>query len=79
MERHILQFITDLRAAGVRVSTAESLDGLRALATVGLADRDTFKTALCATLVKRVADRPTFDALFDLQAVLFSGTPLVIL
>ncbi|MBI3454703.1 MAG: VWA domain-containing protein [Candidatus Rokubacteria bacterium] len=66
MDARILEFIGDLRRAEVRVSTMEALDALQATAEVGLADRDGFRTALAATLVKEVRDLPTFDRLFDL-------------
>ncbi|ACL64952.1 VWA containing CoxE family protein [Anaeromyxobacter dehalogenans 2CP-1] len=59
-----------LRANGVRVSPAEVADAVAAGALVGVEDRGSFKAALRATLVKRAADVPVFEALFDL---LFSG------
>ena len=46
------------------------MDAFRALDAVGLADRETVRAALRATMVKRAVDVPTFDALFDLY---FSG------
>jgi hypothetical protein len=66
MEQKILEFIGDLRRAEVRVSPSEALDALAAAAEVGLDDRETFKTALAATLVKEARERATFDRLFDL-------------
>ncbi len=59
-------FAETLRTAGVRVSTAEVIDAARALDEVGVADRELVHGALAATLVKRAADRPTFDELFAL-------------
>ncbi|HXG03886.1 MAG TPA: VWA domain-containing protein [Candidatus Binatia bacterium] len=66
MDERILEFIGDLRRAEIRISPSEALDALAAAATVGLEDRETFKTALAATLVKEGRDRETFDRLFDL-------------
>ena len=66
MDQRILEFIGDLRRAEVRVSPSEALDALAASTEVGLGDRDTFKTALAATLVKEARDRETFDRIFNL-------------
>lgn len=66
MDRRILEFIGDLRRAEIRISPSEALDALAASAEVGLQDRETFKTALAATLVKEFRDLPTFNRLFDL-------------
>ena len=43
-----------LRHNGLKVSAAENMDTFAALGLVGIADRQTFKDALRATLVKRV-------------------------
>jgi uncharacterized protein with von Willebrand factor type A (vWA) domain len=66
MQGSLQEFTVLLRRGGVRVSTAEVLDALRAVETLGLADRKQFRSALRATLVKRLADEPVFDELFDL-------------
>jgi uncharacterized protein len=66
MDQKILEFIGDLRRAELRISPSEALDALAAASAVGLADRETFKTALGATLVKEARDRPTFDRIFNL-------------
>ncbi|MFC6285543.1 VWA domain-containing protein [Nocardioides sp. GCM10027113] len=63
--RHI-GFLEALRAAGMPVSLAEDLDAVAALQAVPWHDRATVRAAYAATLVKRQAQRPTFDALFDL-------------
>lgn len=65
LDRHVA-FVDALRAAGLRVSTAESLDALAAVRAVELLDRDRFRTALAASLVKRQVQRETFDSVFDL-------------
>jgi uncharacterized protein with von Willebrand factor type A (vWA) domain len=66
MDARIVQFISALRARGVRISLAESIDAFEAVTAMGVRDRDAFQTALRATLVKENADRPIFDELFPL-------------
>lgn len=73
MEERIIKFIAALRAAGVRVSMAESQDAWRAIERLGVRDRDTFRLSLRATLVKDADALPTFEALFPLY--FGSGTP----
>lgn len=70
MERRLVEFVAALRASGVRVSLAESVDCFRAVEGLGVREREPFRTALRATLVKESADLPTFDHLFPL----FFGT-----
>ncbi|MGE5636443.1 MAG: VWA domain-containing protein [Nocardioidaceae bacterium] len=65
MDAPTLRFAGLLRQRGVRISPAETLDALRALAAVSLARRDLVKTALRATLIKQARDQPIFDELFD--------------
>lgn len=67
MESHLVQFARLLRRNGVRVSTAEVGDAVAAAALTGVAERAALRAALRATLVKRAADVPTFDALFELH------------
>jgi uncharacterized protein len=64
MEQRLIEFIAGLRAAGARISVAESMDSFNAIHQVGVADRETFRAALRATLIKESADIPTFDRLF---------------
>ncbi|MBI1802598.1 MAG: VWA domain-containing protein [Chloroflexi bacterium] len=66
MEQRIVDFIAGLRAAGVRVSIAESADAFRAVDHVGVMSKHTFRSALHATLIKDARDGPTFDALFPI-------------
>ncbi|MBI5879783.1 MAG: VWA domain-containing protein [Chloroflexi bacterium] len=66
MEQRIVDFIAALRAAGVRVSIAESADAFRAVNHIGVLERGEFKSALRATLVKDAKDTPTFESLFPL-------------
>lgn len=65
LDRHIA-FVEALRGAGLPVSLAEGLDAVAALGAVGWTSRPTVRSAYAATLLKRSAQRPTFDALFDL-------------
>ncbi len=66
MDNRIVDFIAGLRAAGVRVSIAESEDAFNATRSLGVVDKIQFQDALRATLVKEVTDRPVFDQLFPL-------------
>lgn len=67
MERSILDFVDCLRRQGVRVSTAEVVDGLRCAAQPGmLHDAARLHAALRCALVSRPADVTTFDAVFAL-------------
>ena len=73
MDQRIVEFIAGLRAAGVRVSLAESADAFRAIEQLGIIDRDLFKSALRTTLVKDSVDVPAFEQLFP--AYFGSGGP----
>lgn len=75
MDARVVEFASLLRQNGVRVSLSETMDTFRALSAVGLADRETVRAALRATVVKRSVDVPTFEQLFDL---FFSGLGEVI-
>lgn len=66
MQKRILEFSNILRRAGVRVSTAETLDAFHALEVLSIGDRESFRGALGATMVKRAEDVATFHELFDL-------------
>jgi uncharacterized protein len=65
LDRHI-GFVEALRAAGLQVSLAEDLDAATALTLVDWDDRETLREAYAATVLKRQAHRPSFDAVFDL-------------
>lgn len=75
MERKIIEFINVLRKNGIRVSLSEDLDALEVLRFIPLEERETFKSALRATLVKSAQDMEAFDELFDIY---FSGLGEVI-
>ncbi|MCP5159427.1 MAG: hypothetical protein H6975_08400 [Gammaproteobacteria bacterium] len=65
MDTVINRFIFLLKKQGVRISPAESLDAMQALAWVTLQDRDTVRAVLCSTLIKDVRDLPLFETLFE--------------
>jgi uncharacterized protein with von Willebrand factor type A (vWA) domain len=65
LDRHI-GFVEALRAAGLSVSLAEDLDAVTALTALDWDDREVVREAYAATLMKRQAHRPSFDAIFDL-------------
>jgi len=60
----LVSFIDALRAAGVRISVAESIDAMNAVAAAGL-ERARMNEALAAALIKDEADRAVFDESFD--------------
>ena len=69
----ILQgFVHELRTAGLPVSMTENLDAMRAVEYVPLTDRDAFKAALGATLVKHAGHYRVFDTVFEVYFSMFS-------
>jgi uncharacterized protein with von Willebrand factor type A (vWA) domain len=66
MQKKILEFTNILRKSGIRVSTAETIDAFKALDDLSVGDREIFRDALRATMVKRGEEVPTFDELFEL-------------
>src|SRR5207302_8717549 len=65
MQHTLEEFLRALRAADVRVSPAEAIDAARTAVTVGYADRELFKDALCATLAKSREEVARFDETFE--------------
>ena len=63
MRDAILELIAELRTAEVRISVAESLDAMRAVAAAGI-ERRRMREALAAALIKEEADRGVFDEAF---------------
>ncbi|MDE0233648.1 MAG: VWA domain-containing protein [bacterium] len=61
----LTDFVEELRAAGIPVSTVETIDALEAVAVVDLADRAALKAALGATLVKSARHLDAFDTAFE--------------
>lgn len=66
MDQRIVQFISALRASGVRISLAESADAFQAVDQLGVQDRETFRNSLRATLIKEQQDIEVFEKLFPL-------------
>jgi uncharacterized protein len=63
LREQLIRFVTELRAAGIRVSVAESIDAMNAVAAAGL-EHCRMREALAAALVKDEADRVAFDEVF---------------
>ena len=66
MQNRMIEFVRALRAAGVRVSLAESQDAMFAVEHSGVREQATFKSSMKATLVKNQRDQPIFDYFFPL-------------
>jgi uncharacterized protein len=58
-------FIVELREAGLPVSLTENLDAMEAVRHIPLEDREAFKYALAATLVKNNAHWRAFETVFE--------------
>jgi uncharacterized protein len=61
----VVRLVGRLRAAGLVVSTGETLDAVRALLTVDLARREVVRSALRCTLVRTARQDALFDRVFD--------------
>ncbi|MGI8663767.1 MAG: vWA domain-containing protein [Acidimicrobiales bacterium] len=59
-------FIQELREAGLPVSLTENLDAMAAVRHVPLEDREAFKYALAATLVKNNSHWRAFETVFEI-------------
>lgn len=58
-------FMAELRAAGIPASLTESIDAMEAVKHVPIEDRETFKYALAATLVKNQSHWRAFETVFE--------------
>jgi uncharacterized protein with von Willebrand factor type A (vWA) domain len=58
-------FIVELRTAGLPVSLTENLDAMQAITHIPIEDRNAFKYALAATLVKNNAHWRAFETVFE--------------
>ncbi len=58
-------FVTELRSAGIPVSLTENLDAVEALRHIPIGDRQAFKYALAATMVKNESHWRAFDTVFE--------------
>lgn len=66
MDKRVVEFVAGLRAAGVRVSMAETIDAMNAISRLGITDKGMFRSSLRATLIKESDDFAAFDSLFPL-------------
>ena len=66
MQKRMIEFIRALRAAGVRISLAESQDAMFGVDHTGVRDAAAFKSTMKSTLVKDRRDQPVFDYFFPL-------------
>jgi uncharacterized protein with von Willebrand factor type A (vWA) domain len=58
-------FVQELRNAGIPVSLTENLDAMEAVKHIPIEDREAFKFALAATLVKNSAHWKAFETVFE--------------
>lgn len=65
MEQRVVEFVEVLRQNGLKVAVSEAKDAVRALAEVGVDEKDLTRATLKATLCKRAADVAVFDRAFD--------------
>ena len=66
MDDRIVEFVRGLRAAGVRISLAESVDALHAVQALGVENKHLFRESLRTTLIKEADDFTAFNELFPL-------------
>ncbi len=66
MREELHRFFRAARGAGVRVSPAESIDAMKAVADVGFADRGILRDTLLLTLAKSEDEKQALGACFDL-------------
>jgi len=66
MREELHRFFRAARGAGVRVSPAESIDAMNAVAAVGFADRGLLRDALLLTLAKSEEEKQALGDCFDL-------------
>lgn len=70
----IAGLVAACRAAGIRVSAAETLDAVAAAAKIGLHNKQAFKMALSIALAKTEADKKIFDKCFERYVQLMPKT-----
>jgi len=69
--RVVDELLWSLRREGFEISTAQAIDALRAICTVGLDRADRVREALASVVVQRRSLRPQFDSVF---AAFFGGS-----
>jgi hypothetical protein len=66
MKENLHRFFRAARGAGVRVSPAESIDAMRAVADVGFSDREILRDTFLLTLAKTQDEKKALGDCFDL-------------
>jgi uncharacterized protein len=66
MRENLHRFFRAARGAGVRLSPAESIDAMRAVSKVGIADRDILRDTFLLTLAKTQDEKRALGDCFDL-------------
>ncbi|RJF76965.1 vWA domain-containing protein [Rhodopseudomonas palustris] len=66
MREELHRFFRAARGAGVRVSPAESIDAIRAVTQIGVADRGLLRDTLLVTLAKSQEEKQALGECFDL-------------
>ena len=66
MQENLHRFFRAARGAGARVSPAESIDAMRAVASVGLSDREVLRDSFLLTLAKTQDEKRALGDCFDL-------------
>lgn len=66
MRENLHRFFRAARGAGVRISPAESIDAMRAVADVGFSDREILRDTLLLTLAKTQDEKRAVGECFDL-------------
>src|SRR5215475_2711218 len=66
MHENLHRFFRAARGAGVRVSPAESIDAMRAVASVGISDREVLRDTFLLTLAKTQDEKRALGDCFDL-------------
>jgi uncharacterized protein with von Willebrand factor type A (vWA) domain len=65
LPRVVDELLWALRREGFRISTAQAIDSLRAVSTVGIAERGAVRDAVACIVVQRQGERRRFDEVFD--------------
>jgi uncharacterized protein with von Willebrand factor type A (vWA) domain len=63
---HLDGFVRAVREAGIPVGISQAVDAAEILTVVDLLDREQLRHGLAAVLLRRAAQRPAYDVLFDL-------------
>src|SRR5207253_9168325 len=66
MRENLHRFFRAARGAGVRLSPAESIDAMRAVSKIGIADRQTLRDTFLLTLAKTQDEKRALGDCFDL-------------